>query len=61
MIKQATERQQTESMLGQRRLTAQEIERMTQPLYERSLAEMKAEWAQRFKDRQRQSVVTKEV
>ncbi len=32
------------------RLTPQEIEQMTQPLYERSLAEMKSEWGKRFLD-----------
>ena len=31
-----------------RRLTARELEQMTQPLYERSLQEMKAEGKRRF-------------
>ena len=31
-----------------RHLTVQEVERITQPLHERSLLEMKAEWKRRF-------------
>jgi hypothetical protein len=35
-----------------RRLTAQEVERITQPLYERSLLELKEEWQRRFAAKQ---------
>lgn len=44
------------------RMSAQEVEQLTQPLYERSLAEMKAQWHDKFKQQaefQRQAISRK--
>ena len=45
---------QLEFVQPTRRLTAQELERMTQSLYERSVLEVKAEWKRRFSAELRQ-------
>lgn len=53
MIEQVIEKPETESAINRRWLTPQEIEKMTQPLYDRSLAEMKTEWKNRFEERRK--------
>ncbi len=57
MITQATGSTSQEAGVGTRRLLSpQEIERITQPLYERSVAEMKAEWSERFQNRRKEFI-----
>lgn len=48
MIDQVIEKSEPEITTPFVRLTAQEVEQITQPLYEHSLAEMKAYWKKRF-------------
>lgn len=53
MIGQAVENPGTETATRRRWLTPQEIEQMTQPLHEESMAELSAYWKQRFEERRR--------
>ena len=54
MIVHTSERPIDTTVQPTRRLTAQELERMTQSLYERSVLEVKAEWKRRFSAELRQ-------
>lgn len=53
MIEQVIEKPDTEVVTRQRWLTPQEIEQITQPCHEESMAELSAYWKNRFEERRR--------
>lgn len=54
MIEQVIEKPDTEAATRRRWLTPQEIEQITQPCHEESMAELSAYWKKRFEERQRE-------